>query len=41
LEIIVPENATDLQLATVTTEPAPQQPLPTGPFALLSPPVGS
>jgi anti-sigma-K factor RskA len=41
LEIIVPENATDLQLAAVTTEPAPQQPLPTGPFALLSPPVGS
>jgi len=36
-EIQLPEGLTDLKLAAVTTEPAPEQPQPTGPFALLSP----
>ena len=35
VEVPVPDNATDLKAAAVTTEPAGGQPQPTGPFALL------
>jgi anti-sigma-K factor RskA len=35
LEVPVPDNATDLKAAAVTTEPFGGQPQPTGPFALL------
>jgi anti-sigma-K factor RskA len=35
VEIPLPGGLNDLKVAAVTTEPAPEQPQPTGPFALL------